>query len=336
MYAAAQAEAEKAERLAIQAAREFEASVGEDEDAADAATDGIQNLEDEALAEDATLTAETETYTSARAAYQESTDAIVDLEKALEAAKTAEVAAKSAHDEKAKIAAESKKAADVAHVAAEAANQKAQNEQAVGEEAPEAAIARAKSVADAAANAQAAQIKAAHEMENAADALNALNAAKLTLKTATETLEAEKARNKVLAADSNASEQRMIEQSHITALAKTAAADAKVTSLTSYFNASATMSGKKDAADRAQEAADKANQIAKVRLAESRTAEKAMRKAADADDIAQAQVVLAERTVEVEEKKLQAMKNAEAAAEDAKTEGDLVSSDAVVDLEEDK
>ena len=47
-------------------------------------------------------------------------------------------------------------------------------------------------------------------------------------------------------------------------------------------------------------------------------------------------VVLAERTVEVEEKKLQAMKNAEAAAEDAKTEGDLVSSDAVVDLEEDK
>ena len=40
--------------------------------------------------------------------------------------------------------------------------------------------------------------------------------------------------------------------------------------------------------------------------------------------------------VEVEEKKLQAMKNAEAAAEDAKTEGDLVSSDAVVDLEEDK
>ena len=61
-----------------------------------------------------------------------------------------------------------------------------------------------------------------------------------------------------------------------------------------------------------------------------------MRKAADADDIAQAQVVLAERTVEVEEKKLQAMKNAEAAAEDAKTEGDLVSSDAVVDLEEDK
>ena len=77
VYAATQAEAEKAERLAIQAAREFEASVGEDEDAADAATDGIQNLEDEALAEDATLTAETETYTSARAAYQESTDAIV-------------------------------------------------------------------------------------------------------------------------------------------------------------------------------------------------------------------------------------------------------------------
>jgi len=45
-----------------------------------------------------------------------------------------------------------------------------------------------------------------------------------------ESLDAENARNKVMAATSNQAEQDMIQESHVTALAKTAAADAKATS----------------------------------------------------------------------------------------------------------
>ena len=81
-YAAAQADAEKLDRLAAQAMRSYELASVDDRDAADAATIGTQQTEDDALEEDAELSALTATYTAAREEYQASTDALVTLTKA--------------------------------------------------------------------------------------------------------------------------------------------------------------------------------------------------------------------------------------------------------------
>ena len=311
VYASAEADAEKLDKLAAQARRDYELSVGYNEDAGEEATDGVQEILDDALEEDTTLTGMTATYTAARQTYQDSSDALVELAASLEEAKAATASAQQKYDEASASAEALKAGADVAHVNAEKANAENQANAKVGEETAEEAIARAKVVADASAAAQAAEIQAARAKELAANALDALNSATLLQKTAQETFDAETARNEVLAAESNEAEQRMIEQSHVTALAKTAAADAKSTSLTSYFNASATKAEMKDAADKAEQLADRAKVVAKTRLEEARAAERAARAAFDADDIAQAQLVLAERTVEVEEKKETAIRNAE-------------------------
>ena len=57
-----------------------------------------------------------------------------------------------------------------------------------------------------------------------------------------------------------------------------------------------------------------------TRAEESKVAQHKARAAADAADVADAELQLAERTLEVEEKKKLAIKNAEAAAAEAKAE----------------
>ena len=237
-YASAEADAEKLDKLAAQARRDYDFAVATNVDAGDGATVGVQEILDDALKEDTTLTAMTATYTAARQAYQDSSDdALVELAAKLEEARAASASAQRRYDEASASADALKTAADAAQVDAERANAENQANARVGEETAEEAIARAKVVADASAAAQAAEIQAARAKELAANTLDALHSATLAQKTAQETLDAETARNLVLAAESNEAEQRMIEQSHITALAKTAAADARATSLDSYFNA---------------------------------------------------------------------------------------------------
>ena len=310
-YASAEADAEKLDKLAAQARRDYDFAVATNVDAGDGATVGVQEILDDALKEDTTLTAMTATYTAARQAYQDSSDALVGLAASLEEARAASASAQRRYDEASASADALKTAADAAQVDAERANAENQANARVGEETAEEAIARAKVVADASAAAQAAEIQAARAKELAANKLDALNSATLAQKTAQETLDAETARNEVLAAESNEAEQRMIEQSHITALAKTAAADARATSLDSYFNASTAVAAMKDAADKAEQEADHAKVVAKTRLEEAKAAERAARAASDADDIARAELTLAERTVDVEEKKEKAVKDAQ-------------------------
>ena len=139
-------------------------------------------------------------------------------------------------------------------------------------------------------------------------------------KTATETLDIEQARNAELSAASTEAEARMIDQSDVAAKAKTAAAEATQTSVGAYFSASVTKAEMKDKADKAAEAAKKAEAIAVTRAEESKVAQHKARAAADAADVADAELQLAERTLEVEEKKKLAIKNAEAAAAEAKAE----------------
>ena len=139
-------------------------------------------------------------------------------------------------------------------------------------------------------------------------------------KTATETLDIEQARNAELAAASTEAEARMIDQSDVAAKAKTAAADLTQTSVSAYFSASVTKAEMKDKADKAVEAARKARDIAAIRMEESKAAQSKARAASDASDVADAELTLAERTVDVEEKKELAVKNAEDAAAEAKAE----------------
>ena len=319
-YAAAQADAEKLDRLAAQAMRSYELASVDDRDAADAATIGTQQTEDDALEEDAELSALTATYTAAREEYQASTEALVTLTKAKAAATAATRKAEATYAEASKTAEASKKAADTAHVSAAKANQDAQRAEEVGEEKPEQAIARAKSVADKSSAAKAAEIAAGKDARVAADALAALESAKLVEKTATETLDIEQARNAELSAASTEAEARMIDQSDLAAKAKTAAADLTQTSVGAYFDASVTKAEMKDKADKAAEAAKRAEAIAATRAEESKAAQQKARAASDASDVAEAELVLAERTLEVEEKKMLAIKNAEDAAAEAKAE----------------
>lgn len=310
VYAEAQAEAEKLEKLAIQARKDATLASDDNTDANAAATSGIEELENQALAEDTTLTATTQTYEAARATYQASTDLIVVRKSELDTAKANTATAQKDYDDASAAAAAAKEKADTLSVAAADLNAASQADSAVGEEEASSAIERAQKVADAAQAAKTAEIAAADAKELAADKLNTLNEKKLLQKTAQETLDAEIARNKVLAAESNQKEQDMIEQSHVTALAKTAAADAKKVSHAAFFNASATMSSMDDAASMAEEAAAKASTIARTRDAEAKAATAAYKAAVDANEIAQAQLALAERTVEVEEKRITAAKNA--------------------------
>ena len=112
----------------------------------------------------------------------------------------------------------------------------------------------------------------------------------------------------------------MIDQSDVAAKAKTAAADLTKTSVSAYFSASVTKAEMKDKADKAAEAAKKARDIAAIRMEESKAAQQKARAASDASDVADAELTLAERTVDVEEKKGLAIKNAEDAAAEAKAE----------------
>ena len=252
VYSAAQAEAEKLERLAVQAQKDYDLSVGDDTDANAAATVGIQTLEDEALGEDTKLTGITSTYTTARDTYQNSTKLIVVLTSKLATAAAATATAQGVHDKASAAADVAKKAADDAHIKAKTGNDSSKADDKVGEETTEEAIDRAKGVAADSTAAQTAEIKAAELKMVAADKLDLLNSARLFQKTAQETLDAENARNKVLAFESNQTEQNMIEQSHVTALAKTAAADAKATSETAYFESSSSKADMKDRSDKAQ------------------------------------------------------------------------------------
>ena len=310
-YASAEADAEKLDKLAAQARRDYDFAVATNVDAGDGATVGVQEILDDALKEDTTLTAMTATYTAARQAYQDSSDALVGLAASLEEARAASASARRRYDEASASADALKTAADAAQVDAERANAENQANARVGEETAEEAIARAKVVADASAAAQAAEIQAARAKELAANKLDALNSATLAQKTAQETLDAETARNEVLAAESNEAEQRMIEQSHITALAKTAA-DADATSLDSYFNASTAVAAMKDAADKAEREADHAKVVAKTRLEEAKAAERAARAPPRTPTTSRGRsCTLAERAVDVEEKKEKAVKDAQ-------------------------
>ena len=112
----------------------------------------------------------------------------------------------------------------------------------------------------------------------------------------------------------------MIAQSDLAAKAKTAAAELTQTSVGAYFSASVTKAEMKDKADKAAEAAKQAEAIAATRAEESKVAQQKARAASDASDVAEAELVLAERTLEVEDKKILAIKNAEDAAAEAKAE----------------
>jgi len=309
IYAEANAEAEKLQKLAVQARKDYEIAKGDNAVDGDTATSGIQQLEDEALSADAKLTTVTATYEAARTTYQNSTDKIVVLTKELDDAKAATAAAQAKFDAAAATADAATAKANELSKAAEDLNAQSQADKAVGEEKIAEAASRADAVAAAADKARAAEIVAAKANKAKADAEDALNAAKLFQKTAQESLDSENARNKVLAATSNQAEQDMIQQSHVTALAKTAAADAKAVSESEFYNSSTFTSKMEDAAKKAEEKAAIAATIAATRQEEANDAATAAQAAADANEIAQSQLSLAEAQVKVEERKIAAARN---------------------------
>jgi hypothetical protein len=320
VYAAAQAEAEKLNRLASQATRSYELASVEDRDAGDAATMGTQETEDDALGEDATLVAVTATYTAAREEYQASTDALVVLSLARSEASASAEAANVARAATSETADAAKSQADAAHITAAKANLDAQLAKEVGEEKPGAAIARAEGVARASAGAKAAEIAAGKAGRSLSDSVANFEGAKLLLKTATESFDIEQARNAELARVSTETEARMIDQSDRAAKAKTAAAHRVATSVGLYLDASVMKAEMKDKADKALEAAATATAVAKTRAEESKAATSMARARSDAYDVSAAELVLAERTVEVETMKMRAVRNAKSAAAAAKAE----------------
>jgi hypothetical protein len=309
VYTEANAEAEKLQKLAVQARKDYEIARSDNSVDGELATSGIQALEDDALAQDAKLTSVTATFAAVRTTYQNSTDKAVVLNKELADAKGATGKAQEKFDASSATADASKGTADELSKAAEILNAKSQADKAVGEEDIAAAATRADAVAAAADKARAAEIVAAKLKKAAADTEDALNAAKLFQKTAQESIDAENARNKVVASQSNQAEQDMIQQSHVTALAKTAAADAKATSEAGFYDSSSSTSQMEDAANKAEERAAVAATVAKTRDAEAKAAEVAFQASFDADAIAKAQLSLTEAQVKVEEKKIAAAKN---------------------------
>ena len=309
VYAEANAEAEKLQKLAVQARKDYEIAKGDNAADGETATSGIQQLEDEALAADARLTTVTATYEAARTTYQNSTDKIVVLTKELDDAKAATAAAQAKFDTAAATATAATDTAEKLSKAAEDLNAQSQADKAVGEEKIGEAASRADSVATAADKAAAAEIVAARANKAKADAEDALNAAKLFQKTAQESLDSENARNQVLAAQSNQAEQDMIQQAHVTALAKTAAADAKSVSEGSFYNSSTFTSKMEDAAKKAEERAAIAATVAATRQDEANAAAVAAQAASDANAVAQSQLALAEAQVRVEEQRIAAARN---------------------------
>jgi hypothetical protein len=312
VYAAAQAEAEKLNRLASQATRSYELASVEDRDAGDAATMGTQETEDDALGEDATLVAVTATYTAAREEYQASTDALVVLSLARSEASASAEAANAARAATSETADAAKSQADAAHITAAKANLDAQLAKEVGEEKPGAAIARAEGVARASAGAKAAEIAAGKAGRSFSDSVATFEGAK--------SFDIEQARNAELARVSTETEARMIDQSDRAAKAKTAAAHRVATSVGLYLDASVMKAEMKDKADKALEAAATATAVAKTRAEESKAATSMARARSDAYDVSAAELVLAERTVEVETMKMRAVRNAKSAAAAAKAE----------------
>lgn len=305
----ANAEAERLQKLAVQARADFELAKAERKEVGETATTGVQDILDDALDQDAKLTSFTATYEQARRAYVNSTDEIVVLKKHLAEAEASEKSAAEAAEKATAVAAAAKETADSLSKAAEELNAKAQADPRTGEIDAEEAKKKTMEVSAAAGKAKAAEIVAARAEKKAADAQGAHDAEKLLLKTATEALEDEEARNERLAAASAQGEQNMIQQAHATSLARVAAADARSVAESAFYNASSTDSQMEETANKADEKAAIAATVAATRDAEAKAAAVAYRAAADADAIARSQLALAESEVKVEEKKKVAAAN---------------------------
>ena len=120
----------------------------------------IQELEDDATAKDAELTSITTAYEATRAAYANSTAAIVTLGEELKTAKAASEAASAVHDKDLATATTAKKTADDLSKQAHALNAKTQADPKTGEVTAEEAKKRAEEVATAAGKAKAARSRA--------------------------------------------------------------------------------------------------------------------------------------------------------------------------------
>ena len=309
VLAEAEAEAERLAKLAAQKRKDFEVAKADTVEEGEEATSGIQALEDDATAKDAELTSRTTAYEATRAAYANSTAAIVTLGKELEKATAASAAASAVHEKDLATAKTAKQTADNLSEQANALNAKTQADPKTGEVSAEEAKKRAKEVAAAAGKAKAAEIVAARAEKKAADSADVVAHAELLVKTATEALDAEKSRNKRLAVSSTQAEQDMIQQSHQTSLARVAAADAKSTAESGFYNASSVRSEMEDAAKKAEEDAALAANVAATRAAEAKKAEVVAKAAEDAAAVVQSQLALAESEVKVELAKAAAARN---------------------------
>ena len=309
VLAEAEAEAERLAKLAAQKRKDFEVAKADTVEEGEEATSGIQALEDDATAKDAELTSRTTAYEATRAAYANSTAAIVTLGKELEKATAASAAASAVHEKDLATAKTAKQTADNLSEQANALNAKTQADPKTGEVSAEEAKKRAKEVAAAAGKAKAAEIVAARAEKKAADSADVVAHAELLVKTATEALDAGKSRNKRLAVSSTQAEQDMIQQSHQTSLARVAAADAKSTAESGFYNASSVRSEMEDAAKKAEEDAALAANVAATRAAEAKKAEVVAKAAEDAAAVVQSQLALAESEVKVELAKAAAARN---------------------------
>ena len=309
VLAEAEAEAERLTKLAAQKRKDFEVAKAETVEDGEEATSGIQELEDDATAKDAELTSITTAYEATRAAYANSTAAIVTLGEELKTAKAASAAASAVHDKDLATATTAKQTADDLSKQAHALNAKTQADPKTGEVTAEEAKKRAEEVATAAGKAKAAEIVAARAEKKAADSADAVAHEELLVKTATEALDAEKTRNKRLAVASTQAEQDMIQQTHQTSLARVAAADAKSTAETGFYNSSSVRSELEDAAKKAEEDASLAANVAATRAAEAKKAAVVAKAAEDSAAVAQSQLALAESEVKVEQFKIAAAKN---------------------------
>jgi hypothetical protein len=213
------------------------------------------------------------------------------------------------HEKAKATAATAKTTADALSKEANALNAQTQSDPETGEVSEAEAEQKARSVATAAAKAKAAEIVAARAEKSAADAVDALAHAELNVKTATEALEQEKSRNKRLGVSSTQAEQDMIQQSHVASLARVAAADAKTTAEGGFYNSSSVQSEMEDAANKAEEDAVIAGDVASTRGAEAKKAAIVVKAAEDSALVAKAQLLLAESEVKVEQFKIAAAKN---------------------------
>ena len=309
VQAEAEAEAERLTKYAAQKRKDFELAKADTADDGMEATSGIQLLEDEAMQDDADLTLKTTAYDATRAKYANSTASIETLTGELKTQTEAAAAQKAVHEKDVATATTAKTTADTLSKEANALNAKTQSDPATGEVTAAEAKSKADAVAKAAAKAKAAEIVAARAEKKAADSSDALSHEELVVKTATEAVDAEKARNKRLAVASTQAEQDMIQQSHITSLARVAATDAKSTAEGGFYNSSSVQSELGDAADKAEEDAKIASDVAATRAAEAKKAALVAQAAEDSAAVSKSQLALAESEVKVEQAKIAAAKN---------------------------